>query len=233
MSAESTILRSYAFASQGKYGEAEAILKSDADAIRSLHGADLYARILITSGRSESALRVWEEILLEDPKNQLAEKAIEAIRNDRTEGLNILRKSMFMHRLIRGAIIAVACGLLFSLGKWCGASSSNSEGAIAESAGSTAQRTVIVSNRITGKVLADLRDGFLTNLTDNTVLIVKGGDGKYVTDRQRKLAVVAECISGIAKVPMSKMYFQPSELSVEEITLSIVDMEQDEESSSK
>ena len=70
--------------------------------------------------------------------------------------------------------------------------------------------------------MSSLCDGFLTNLTEESVLVIRGGSGRYVTDRLKKLAVIADCIKEVANVPFSKMYFQPADKSVDEIVLQIV-----------
>jgi hypothetical protein len=53
------------------------------------------------------------------------------------------------------------------------------------------------------------------------MLVLLGGKGKYITDRQKRLSVIAECIKLESKVPLSQILFQASDQESESITLSV------------
>jgi hypothetical protein len=84
-----------------------------------------------------------------------------------------------------------------------------------------AEQTLDIS-KINGKILEELSNGILTNMTDNTVLVISGGMGKYVTDRQRSLSVIAESISQIAGVQMGDILISVAEDSQKEVNIAIV-----------
>jgi len=69
MNTDDLILRSYALSTTGLYEEAEALLKSDADALKSVSGLDLLARLRVEQGDDISARRLWQQVLEMDPSN--------------------------------------------------------------------------------------------------------------------------------------------------------------------
>ena len=81
MTNEVAILRAYAFASQGKYAEAEQMLQSLPGVLDTPSGADLLARIRFEQGDEDAARHIWEQILRVDPANEAAMKALEALDN--------------------------------------------------------------------------------------------------------------------------------------------------------
>ena len=78
--------------------------------------------------------------------------------------------------------------------------------------------------RINNALLADLRCGIFTNMTEDTLLVVSGGQGKYITDRMRNLAVVSECIMGVTEIPLSKILLQVGEISRPYLLLQIINI---------
>jgi hypothetical protein len=76
MNTDDVILRSYALSTIGLYEEAEALLKSDADALKSVPGLDLLARLRVEQGDDISARRLWQQVLEMDPSNREALAAI-------------------------------------------------------------------------------------------------------------------------------------------------------------
>ena len=218
MTAEVAILRAYALASQGKYTEAEVMLKSVPGVIDSPQGADLYARILCATDRMDLARRVWQEILHVQPDNAPAKQAINALDNPATRGLDgDACSTSWKGKILVAAIVAMVMGVAFSVGKFIGCrNGSDVDGApvaIAEER---------ISGKISGATLRELQRGFLTNFNDSCSLIVKGGSGRHVTDRQKRLAVIAECISEVAKIPFSKIFFQPLAEPTEDVILQVV-----------
>ena len=126
-------------------------------------------------------------------------------------------------RLKVAAVAAVAVGVLVSVlaaVKTCGSQPAPQHDCKSSPPAVIAE--VSINGAINGKTLTSLREGFLTNLTEEAVLVIRGGVGKYVTDRQKKLAVIADCMLVVAKVPVSKMYLQPAPESTDEIVLQIV-----------
>lgn len=222
---EKTILKAYALASQCKYAEAEFLLKSDHEALGTPYGLDLYARILYAVGKTEAARHIWEELLRSSPDYEAAKNALDADQNalrfcpSELMGMSRILKLSFVGIAAIALIIAFSIGRAChtSIGKACHTLEVNSTpeppSVIAE---------ITITGRINGKVLSSLCDGFLTNLTEESVLVIRGGSGRYVTDRLKKLAVIADCIKEVANVPFSKMYFQPADKSVDEIVLQIV-----------
>lgn len=91
MTSEVAILRAYALATQGRYVDAEKLLKSVDGALDTLDGADLLARIRFEQGDNETAIRIWKQILLLEPSNEKALKALRGI--DTTHEVGFLPKS--------------------------------------------------------------------------------------------------------------------------------------------
>jgi hypothetical protein len=211
-----TILKAYAFASQCNYAEAERMLKADPDALNTPHGVDLYARILYAAGHIDSARQVWEELTRSFPDYEPAHKALAASQSPMQFSQCMVDRNLLTRKIGFACVVVAVVGIAF-IGKLC---QKESVPPSPEPPKVIAETTI--SGKINGRVLASLRDGFLTNLTDEAVLVISGGSGKYVTDRQRKLAVIADCIREEAKIPFSKMYFQPASESTDEIFLHIV-----------
>lgn len=218
MTIENAIFRAYALASQCKYQEAEDALRSVDGAMDSLQGLDLYARILCASGRKDSARRVWEEILHAQPGNEAAKLALQSLKDPISIDVNGNSNGIVKNRkILIVAVIAIGIGLAFSLGKHIGGT------ALAEqSKGPAILEETTISGVISEQILKELEHGFLTNLTEKCVLVLKGGSGKYITDRQKRLSVLADCIKDVTKIPISQMYFQPGDESVDAYTLQIV-----------
>ena len=216
MSAETAILRAYALACQCRYFEAERELKSVPETLDSAYGIDLYARILWAGGQRSAARRLWGELVCTHPDFEPAAKALSA--DDDALKFKCERSGWLSRRCLYAvsALAAVMIGVAFSIGKFCGSSVE------ASSARPKVIGETILHGRFGGAELRALRDGILTNLTDETMLVIQGGSGKQITDRQRRLAVVADCIREITGTPVSKMYFRPSEVSSNDVILQIV-----------
>lgn len=218
MTAEVAILRAYALASQGKYTEAEVMLKSVPGVIDSPQGADLYARILCATDRMDMARRVWQEILHVQPDNAPAKQAINALDNPAALGLDgDACSTSWKGKILVAAIVAMVMGVAFSVGKSINRGKATDYDNIP---------VVIAEAKIGGKIssatLQELQRGFLTNFNDRCGLIIKGGNGRYVTDRQKRLAVIAEWISDVAKIPSSKIFFQSAAEPTEDVILQVV-----------
>jgi len=226
MSVESAILRAYALASQCRYIEAERELKSVPEALETPHGIDLYARILWAAGQRAVARSLWEELSRTCPDFEPAAKALSADANALNFECESSRSISKRNIYTIVALVAIAVGASFSVGKFCGSPTIQQQptrpAVIAET---------MLPARFGGSELRALKDGILTNLTKETVLIIRGGSGKFITDRQRKLAVIADCIKEIAGVPVTRMYFQPSESSTNDVILQIVPAYSKEEAS--
>ena len=229
MTSEVAILRAYALLSQGAYAEAEELLGSVPEALQTPSGADLYARLRFEQGAEDEAKSVWESILTSCPDYEPAAKALEAYSmpsqfdEDDGDPSSGAAPCGLSRRLKVAAVAAVVVGVLVSVlvaVKTCGSQP------VPQHDCKPSPPTVIaemsITGAINGKTLTSLREGFLTNLTEDAVLVVRGGAGKYITDRQKKLAVIADCLSEVAKVPISKMYIQPATESTDEIVLQIV-----------
>lgn len=218
MTAEVAILRAYAFASQGKYAEAEQLLASVPEALNTPSGADLFARIKFEQGDVATARRIWEELLVVDATNESAKNALAAIDAPLEMSEIDETATCFCRRrkYVCAAVLAVLLGFAFSLGKaWQGkVPPSKDESTIcAETEPQSriiAEQTLDIS-KINGKVLSQLRDAILTNMTEKTMLVLSGGRGKYITDRQNCLSVIAEIVCANTKVPLSKILFKASE----------------------
>ncbi len=229
MTAEVAILRAYAFASQGKYPEAERLLVSAPEALNTPSGTDLFARIKFEQGDVATARRIWKELLVVDATNESARNALAAIDVPLDVSEIDEPAPCFCRRrkYVCVAVLAVLLGFAFSLGKaWQGGvtPSKNESTFCAETEPQSriiAEQTLDIS-KINGKVLSQLRDGILTNMTEKTMLVLSGGKGKYVTDRQKCLSVVADCIREYCGFSLSTIYFQPGSVSLDKITLQIV-----------
>jgi len=193
------------------------LLREDRDALQTPHGVDLYARILYAAGQRPAARKVWEELLSIYPDFEPAQKALTADECTLKYNPRELFAPSRRRTYVMVALAAIALGIAYSFGK---KSSVVTYAAQPESPKVVAE--TVVSGPLSGGVLKSIRDGLLTNLTEETVLVISGGSGRYVTDRQRKLAVVADCLKEIAKVPTTKMYFQPGCESSDAITFQIV-----------
>jgi hypothetical protein len=218
MTAEVAILRAYAFATQGKYAEAEQLLVSAPETLNTPSGTDLFARIKFEQGDVATARRIWEELLVIDATNESAKNALAAIDAPLDVSEIDEPAPCFCRRrkYVCATVLAVLIGFAFSLGKaWQGrvTPSKNESTICAETEPQSriiAEQTLDVS-KINGKVLSQLRDGILTNMTEKTMFVLSGGRGKYITDRQNCLSVIAENVCSNAKVPLSKIIFKASE----------------------
>lgn len=229
MTPEVAILRAYAFASQGKYAEAEQLLASVPEALNTPPGADLFARIKFEQGDIATARRIWEELLVVDATNESVRNALAAIDVPLTVSEIDEPAPCFCRRrkYVCAAVLALLLGLAFSLGKaWQGRATPSKNGFIACTETGTqsriiAEQTLDIS-KINAKVLSQLRDGILTNMNDNTMLVLSGGRGKYNMDRQNCLSVIAETVCIHAKVPLSKILFKASEKNDGVVKMTVV-----------
>ena len=222
MTSEVAILRAYALATQGRYAEAENLLKSADGALNTPAGADLLARIRFEQGDNESAKCIWEQVLSVEPTNESALKALAATNSSADEDFvcdDCGGRFSRGFKLICIAVVAVAIGVAFSIGKICGGR--------VQSPVREADRPVIIAEQsipvgsINGVLLRSLKDGILTNMTDSTALVLFGGKGKHITDRQKRLSIIAECIKMESQVPLSQILFQASDQESDSITLSV------------
>lgn len=217
MSVESAILRAYALASQCRYSEAEHELKSKTEALETPHGVDLYARILWAADHRDEARRLWNELSRACPDFEPAKKALSADDNALTFDCQCRDLVSRRHVYVIVGVVAMAIGMAFSVGKLCGSS---------ERTPPDVAPTVIAETslhgRFGGKELKALKEGIFTNLTSKSALVIRGGNGKYITDRQKRLAVIADCIKEIAGIPLSKMYLQPFAESTDDVVFQIV-----------
>ncbi len=229
MTSEVVILRAYAFASQGKYADAEQLLASVPEALNTPSGADLFARIKFEQGDVATARRIWEELLVVDATNESAKNALAAIdapldmsEIDEPEPCFCRRR-----KYVCAAVLAVLLGFAFSLGKaWQGRvpPSKNVSTICAETEPQPriiAEQTLDIS-KINGRVLSQLRDGILTNMTEKTGLVMSGGRGKYATDRMRSIVVIADCLKDVAGIPLSRMMFRAGDKSEATVTFTVV-----------
>ena len=223
MTSEVAILRAYAFASQGKYTEAEQVLSSVPEVLNTPSGADLFARIRFEQGDVETARHLWEELLVVDSSNESARNALAAI--DSAPELSATEDAepcCFCHRFKYACEVAIIVlfGVAFSIGKMCGGNGQ-------PEAEPESDRPVVIAEQsipvraINGAILRSLKDGILTNMTDSTTLVLLGGTGKYITDRQKRLSIIAECINMEAKIPLPQILFQASDQETNSITLSV------------
>mgnify|MGYP003571265699 FL=1 len=223
MTSEVAILRAYALATQGRYAEAENLLKSADGALNTTAGADLLARIRFEQGDVESAKHIWEQVLSVEPTNESALKALNAANttmDDESVCDDLEECYCRRFRFVCAAVIAVLMGLAFSVGKMCGGGGRPEASQESDSPVVIAEQSIPV-RAINGAILRTLKDGILTNMTDSTTLVLLGGTGKYITDRQKRLSIIAECIKMEAKVPLSQILFQASDQETNSITLSV------------
>lgn len=220
MTAEVAILRAYAFASQRKYDEAEALLRSVPEALDIPSGTDLLARIRFEQGDEDSARHIWEQILYTDPTNESAKKALDALDNppiDEECG------DCFSHRwkYALAAALAVLIGVSFFIGKACRKVETRQPQSTQQAPDVIAEQTLEVA-RINGKVLTELRDGILTNMTGNTMLVISGGRGKYATDRVLELASIADSLRMMSHIPLSQISLRLHDTTSECVSIRIV-----------
>lgn len=223
MTSEVAILRAYALATQGRYAEAENLLKSAHGALNTPAGADLLARIRFEQGDNESAKRIWEQVLSVEPTNESALKALDATivsADDEPDCGDLEECSCRRLKFIYATVFAIIIGVAFSIGKMCGGKGQPEATQEADVPVVIAEQSIPVGE-INGALLRSLKDGILTNMTDSTTLVLFGGKGKYIPDRQKWLSVIAECIKIESKVPISHILFQASDQDSDTITLSI------------
>ena len=220
MTNEVAILRAYAFASQGKYAEAEQMLQSMPETLDTLSGADLLARIRFEQGDEDAARHIWEQILRSDPTNESAKKALEALDNppiDDECGDCFCRR--WKYALV--AALAVLIGVSFSIGKACGKVETIKPQPTQQESAVIAEQTLDVA-KINGKVLAELRNGILTNMTENTMLVIAGGRGKYAADRMQNLASIADGLRLMSHLPLSRISLRLHDDTSEQIRILII-----------
>ena len=71
-------------------------------------------------------------------------------------------------------------------------------------------------------MLAGLRDGILTNMTADTMLVISGGRGKDPSDRLRDLIVIADGVRHMTSTPFARIWMQVGEEPLDVVTLKIV-----------
>lgn len=219
MTSESAILRAYALLMQGRRDEAEATLRNAQGALDTPSGADLLARIRFEQGLEDDARRIWLRIHEVFPDFEPAAKAIDAFENPPPIET---ASPCSCHRFKYACAVAIIVlfGVAFSIGKMCGGNGQ-------PEAEPESDRPVVIAEQsipvraINGAILRSLKDGILTNMTDSTTLVLLGGTGKYITDRQKRLSIIAECINMEAKIPLSQILFQASDQETNSITLSV------------
>ncbi len=225
MTAEVAILRAYAFASQRKYDEAEALLRSVPEALDMPSGTDLLARIRFEQGDVDSARRIWEAQLRTDPSCESARKALSALDDplsDETAETCFCRRWKYFGI----AALAVLLVLSFFLGKACNRAPLESpvqqvtQDAIPK-APVIAEQALEIS-KISGKVLAGLKNGILTNMTEKTMLVISGGRGKYVPEQVQDLSVIVDSLSTWSGIPMTNIMFQAGGASSSNVILSVI-----------
>jgi len=222
MTVEVAILRAYALASQGKYAEAEQMLASVPEVLNTPSGADLFARIKFEQGDESTARHIWEELLAIDPTNESARNALVAI--DAPTDLSAMENAetclCSRFKYVCAAAIVGLLGMAFFIGTMCGSKVQTGSAPEADKPGFIVEQSFPVE-AINGALLRSLKDGILTNMTDNAVLVLRGGKGRYITDRQKRLSIIAENIEMESKVPLSRILFQASDQESDSITLSV------------
>ena len=223
MTSEVAILRAYALASQGRYAEAENLLKSADGSLDTLAGADLLARIRFELGDIESANQIWEQVLSVDPTNESALMALNVRNATSAEEFvcsDLKERFCLWFRVVCAVVIAVLIGLAFFIGRMC-------DDKVQPEASLEPKRPVVIAEQsipvrtINVALIRSLKNGILTNMVENSSLVLSGGTGKYITDRQKQLSIIAECINKEAKVPLSQILFQASDQETNLITLSV------------
>ena len=71
-------------------------------------------------------------------------------------------------------------------------------------------------------MLAELRDGILTNMTEGRVLVLSGGKGKEIVARQKTLSLVADGVRENAKIPVTRILFKASDKNSEVVRFAVV-----------
>jgi len=210
------------FPSQGKYAEAEQLLVSVPEAINSSTGADLLARIKFEQGDESTARHMWEKLLAIDPANESARNALAAIDSpiDLSAMENVEACLCRRFKYACAVVIVSLLGFAFIIGTICGGKGQVEATQEADKIGVVAEQSIPV-RAINGALLRSLKDGILTNMNNNTILVLRGGKGKYITDRQKRLSIIAECFERESKVPLSKILFQASDQESDAITLSV------------
>ena len=221
MTSEVAILRAYAFASQGKYAEAEQVLSSVPEVLNTPSGADLFARIRFEQGDVETARRIWEELLVVDPSNESARNALAAI--DSPIELSTTEDAAaccfcYRFRYACAAVVIVLLGMAFFIGKICGGKAQVGTTPEVDSSIIIAEQSIPV-RAINGALLRSLKEGILTNMTDETVLILSGGRGRLVADKVRNLAIIAECLNYETKVPFGKLFIHLNDDGYDELRM--------------
>ena len=223
MTSEVAILRAYALATQGRYAEAENLLKSADGALNTTAGADLLARIRFEQDDIESAKHIWEQVLSVEPTNESALMALNA-SNTTTDEESVCDdlEECFCRRFkfMCVAVIAILIGLAFSIGKMCVGKGQSEDTQEFDRPVVIAEQS-IPAGEINGALLRSLKNGILTNMTSSATLVLLGGKGKDVTERQKQLSIIAECIKMKAEVPLSQILFQASDQETDSITLSV------------
>lgn len=109
MNLEAVLMSAYALATQERFDEAERVLESCPEAVQTVPGQDLLARIRLAQGQTDQARQIWDRILSVEPANPEAKAAIDALDHPIPDPPNPYRKFV-----IAGAI-AVALGIGISI----------------------------------------------------------------------------------------------------------------------
>ena len=225
MTVESVILRAYALLSQGEYEAAEQTLKSLNGVLNTPAGADLFARLRFEQGAEEEAHRIWEDIHRTCPEFLPAVSALEAFENpphDEVAETCFCRKWKF----ISIAALAVLLVLSFFLGE--AGNRAPLESPVQQVAQDALPKAPVIAeqaleiSKINGKVLAGLKNGILTNMTEKTMLVISGGRGKYVPERVQDLSVIVDSLSAVSGIPMTNIMFQAGGASSSNVILSVI-----------
>lgn len=114
MNPEAVLMSAYAFATQERYGEAEKLLASCPEAIKSVQGQDLLARIRLAEGKIDEARSIWERILVIDSSYSQASTALQALDHPVQDG------GQNKGRIAIAIAIALVAGIfIWSLGRGC------------------------------------------------------------------------------------------------------------------
>lgn len=109
MNVEAVLMSAFALAVQGRYDEAERLLESCPEAVKSVSGQDLLARIRFAQGETDLARQIWDGILAVDPANPEAKSALDALAHPIPDPPRPWRKFV-----VAGAI-AVSFGIAISI----------------------------------------------------------------------------------------------------------------------